>query len=275
MFVFKCIYLFWLALAAYILSSISPIMPSLCANMQVMKNGLVIQSGIYHELLASCSDFSDLVAAHQSSMEMTGEEGCQVQNTESSQPAKSGDENCETAIAPSKDSGSSKLIQEEEKETGRVSWRVYKLYMTQAWGWWGVLTFLTVSLLSEGFTMASNYWLSYETSGGPVFDTSVFLTVYVLIVAATILFQMISTLVVTFSGLKSSQAFFTKMFDSILRAPMSFFDTTPSGRILSRVCILCLISHRFTLLCPMDLIICPSNGVNLLPFSGISGPTKN
>jgi hypothetical protein len=36
----------------------------------------------------------------------------------------------------SKEAGSSKLIQEEEKESGRVSWRVYKLYVTEAWGWW-------------------------------------------------------------------------------------------------------------------------------------------
>ncbi|TVU07241.1 hypothetical protein EJB05_47288, partial [Eragrostis curvula] len=201
----------------------------------VMNDGLVIQSGFYNELLASCPDFSDLVAAHHSSMEMTGEEGCHVQNTLSSQPTKSGNENGETtAIAPSNEAGSSKLIQEEEKESGRVSWRVYKLYMTEAWGWWGVLAFLAVSLLSEGSSMASNYWLSYETSGGAIFDTSIFLNVYVLIVAATILFEMISTLVVTFSGLKSAQAFFNKMFDSLLRAPMSFFDTTPSGRILSR-----------------------------------------
>ncbi|KAL6841170.1 hypothetical protein ACP4OV_029139 [Aristida adscensionis] len=201
----------------------------------VMKDGLVIQSGIYHELLASCSDFSALVDAHHSSMEMTGEQGYHVQNTGNSQATKSTNENGKaTAIAPSKEAGSSKLIQDEEKETGRVSWRVYKLYMTQAWGWWGILLFLAVTLLSEGSSMASNYWLSYETSGGPVFDTSIFLGVYVSIVAATIVFEMISTLVVTFSGLQSAQAFFNKMFDSILRAPMSFFDTTPSGRILSR-----------------------------------------
>ena len=46
--------------------------------MQVMKDGLVIQSGIYRELLASCSDFSDLVAAHHSSMETTGGQGYHV-----------------------------------------------------------------------------------------------------------------------------------------------------------------------------------------------------
>ncbi|CAL5035561.1 unnamed protein product [Urochloa decumbens] len=212
----------------------------------VMKDGLLIQSGIYRELLASCSDFSDLVAAHHSSMETTGEQGFHVQNTESSQAStgsvdvpsvnsKSNDENGETVgTAINKEAGSSKLIQEEEKESGRVSWRVYKLYMTQAWGWWGVVVILVVTLLSEGSSMASNYWLSYETSGGPVFDTSIFLGVYASIVATTIILEMITTIIVTFLGLQSAQAFFNKMFDSILRAPMSFFDTTPSGRILSR-----------------------------------------
>jgi len=216
--------------------------------MQVMNDGLVIQSGIYRELLASCSEFSDLVAAHRSSMETAGAQGFHVQNTESSQAStgsvdapslasKSNDENGESVgTATNKEAGSSKLIQEEEKESGRVSWRVYKLYMTEAWGWWGVVVILAVSLLSEGSSMASNYWLSYETSGGPVFDTSIFLGVYVSIVATTIILEMIATLIVTFLGLQSAQAFFNKMFDSILRAPMSFFDTTPSGRILSRVC---------------------------------------
>jgi len=224
--------------------------------MQVMKDGLVIQSGIYRELLASCSDFSDLVAAHHSSMETTGEQGFHVQNTESSDAStgsldvpsvnsKSNNENGETVdTAINKEAGSSKLIQEEEKESDRVSWRVYKLYMTQAWGWWGVVVILVVTLLSEGSSMASNYWLSYETSGGPVFNTSVFLGVYVSIVATTIILEMITTIIVTFLGLQSAQAFFNKMFDSILRAPMSFFDTTPSGRILSRVCVVYPTKHR-------------------------------
>ncbi|CAL5028657.1 unnamed protein product [Urochloa decumbens] len=201
----------------------------------VMKDGLVIQSGIYHELLASCSEFSVLVASHHSSMEMADKQGYLVQDTKTSLDTKPRNENGEmTAVAQSKETNSSKLIQEEERESGRVSWRVYKLYMTEAWGWRGVLVFLSVSLLSEGFSMASNYWLSYETSGVSIFNPSLFLGVYVSIVAATIVFGMISSLVVTFSGLHSAQAFFTKMFNSVLRAPMSFFDTTPSGRILSR-----------------------------------------
>ncbi|VAH25240.1 unnamed protein product [Triticum turgidum subsp. durum] len=205
----------------------------------VTKNGAIIQSGIYGDLLDSCSDFLALVAAHHSSMEGSGVQGHTVQNTENSpatgnsKPIKENSNT--TAIAPSNEAGSSKLIEEEEKESGQVSWHVYKLYITQAWGWWGVLLILAISVLTEGSRMASNYWLSYETSGGTIFDISMFLGVYASIVSASVVFQFISLLFIAFLGLKSAQAFFGKMFNSILRAPMSFFDTTPSGRILSRV----------------------------------------
>ncbi|KAF7006151.1 hypothetical protein CFC21_021216 [Triticum aestivum] len=212
----------------------------------VMKNGGIIQSGNYGHLLDSCPEFLALVAAHHSSMEASGVQGHNVQNTENCRAAtvsqetpsvnsNSSSENSDAnAVAPSKEAGSSKLIQEEEKESGRVSWHVYKLYVTQAWGWWGVLLILALSVLSEGSTMASNYWMSYETSGGTIFDISKFLGVYVSIVVVSIVFEFIAVLFQAFLGLKSAQAFFSKMLDSILRAPMSFFDTTPSGRILSR-----------------------------------------
>uniref|UniRef100_A0A0D9W2Q4 ABC transporter C family member 13 n=1 Tax=Leersia perrieri TaxID=77586 RepID=A0A0D9W2Q4_9ORYZ len=212
----------------------------------VMKDGAIVQSGSYSQLLISSSDFSALVSAHHSSMEVPGaaEQASHDQTSGYSQAttvsaktpvkSKSSKENVGTSVAPSKEAGSSKLIQDEEKESGRVSWQVYKLYITEAWGWWGVLVILAVSVLSEGSSMASNYWLSYETSGGTIFDTSIFLGVYVSIVAASIVCDAISTLFVTFLGFKSAQVFFNKMFNSILRAPMSFFDTTPSGRILSR-----------------------------------------
>nr|POF24399.1 abc transporter c family member 14 [Quercus suber] len=39
---------------------------------------------------------------------------------------------------------------------------------------------------------------------------------------------------VTIVGLKTAQIFFSQILHCILHAPMSFFDTTPSGRILSR-----------------------------------------
>jgi ABC-type multidrug transport system fused ATPase/permease subunit len=138
-------------------------------------------------------------------------------------------------VAPEIEAATSKIIQEEERESGQVSWRVYKLYMTQAWGWWGIVGILGLSLVWQASDMASDYWLSYETSGSIPFNPSLFIGVYFAIAGVSMVLQVIKTLLETVLGLQTAKIFFNKMFDSILHAPMSFFDTTPSGRILSRV----------------------------------------
>ncbi|KAI7992748.1 ABC transporter C family member 4 [Camellia lanceoleosa] len=121
-------------------------------------------------------------------------------------------------------------------ETGKVSLNVYKQYCTEAFGWWGVVTVLLVSLLWQCSLMASDYWLAYETSEDRAmsFNPSQFISVYAIIAAVSIVLIMIRAFFVTLLGLKTAQIFFSQILYSILHAPMSFFDTTPSGRILSR-----------------------------------------
>ncbi|KAL6650385.1 hypothetical protein ACP70R_009310 [Stipagrostis hirtigluma subsp. patula] len=212
-------------------------------NIFVMRDGTIAQAGKYDELLEAGSDFAALVAAHDSSMELM-EKSQQVEKTEHSQPAsvvkipslrsRSIGKGDKVVVAPDIEAATSKIIQEEERESGQVSWRVYKLYMTEAWGWWGVVGMLAFALVWQGSDMASDYWLSYETSGSTQFNPSLFIGVYVAIAAISMILQVIKTLLETVLGLQTAQIFFKKMFDSILHAPMSFFDTTPSGRILSR-----------------------------------------
>ncbi|KAG8083509.1 hypothetical protein GUJ93_ZPchr0015g7009 [Zizania palustris] len=206
-----------------------------------MKDGMIVQSGKYDELLEVGSVFLALVAAHDSSMELV-EQSQQIGKIEHSQPStripslrsRSIGKGEKVLVAPDIEAATSKIIQEEERESGQVSWHVYKLYMTEAWGWWGVLGMLAFALVWQVSDMASDYWLSYETSGRIPFNPSLFIGVYVSIASVSMILQVIKTLLETILGLKTAQIFFKKMFDSILHAPMSFFDTTPSGRILSR-----------------------------------------
>ncbi|SPT16941.1 unnamed protein product [Triticum aestivum] len=211
-------------------------------NIFVMKDGIIAQSGKFDELLEAGSGFSALVAAHDSSMELV-EQSRQVEKTEHSQPAvvriqslrsRSIGKGDKVIVAPEIEAATYKIIQEEERESGQVSWRVYKSYMTEAWGWWGVVGIFGLSLVWQASDMASDYWLSYKTSGGTPFNPSLFIGVYVAIAGVSMVLQVIKTFLETVMGLQTAQIFFRKMFDSILHAPMSFFDTTPSGRILSR-----------------------------------------
>ncbi|KAK8630776.1 hypothetical protein V6N13_079552 [Hibiscus sabdariffa] len=211
----------------------------------VMRNGMIVQSGKYNDLLDAGTDFGALVAAHETAMELV-EAGNTVPAENSSKTSKSPqgvsnirDANSENTSQerPKSDKGNSKLIKDEERETGEVSLQVYKMYCTEAFGWWGVAAVLLISLSWQASLMAGDYWLSYETSAEHAvsFNPSVFISVYAIIAAVSIMLLVMRSFFITLMGLKTSQILFIQILQSILHAPMSFFDTTPSGRILSRV----------------------------------------
>ncbi|KAL4588260.1 hypothetical protein LXL04_001143 [Taraxacum kok-saghyz] len=206
----------------------------------VMRDGMIVESGKYDQLLESGLDFKALVSAHETSMQL-------VETTPSPSPRhvqKSPSHNNpmeeeEKALERSNSSsikGTSKLIEEEERETGRINLSVYKVYLTDVFGWWGVIIVLFFSFTWQGAQMASDYWLSYETSDkhATSFNPSLFIEVYVVIAFLSLFLVIGRVISSTILGLQTSQSFFKQMLHNIIHAPMSFFDTTPSGRILSR-----------------------------------------
>ncbi|KAJ7955107.1 ABC transporter [Quillaja saponaria] len=207
----------------------------------VMRDGMIVQSGKYEKLAESGLDFSALVAAHESSMELVDTSDMSGDSPNLSPEMtvdSSGQGDCDDqkkSLARSKSGkGTSKLIEDEERETGHVSMDVYKQYWTEAYGWWGVAVVILMSLLYVLSMMSSDYWLSYQTSAEGVFNPNLLISVYWIIAAVSGAVVMLRSILVAFLGLKTGQSFFNGMLHSILHAPMSFFDTTPSGRILSR-----------------------------------------
>ncbi|KAI4966662.1 hypothetical protein ZWY2020_037667 [Hordeum vulgare] len=211
----------------------------------VMKEGTIVQSGKYDELIQRGSDFAALVAAHDSSMELV-ESAAPVSdekgetpavsrqpsgNGSGRRPSSSGEANGVVA-----EKASARLIKEEERASGHVSLAVYKQYMTEAFGWWGVALVVAVSVAWQGSVLASDYWLAYETDAGNAasFRPTLFIEVYAIIAAASVVLVSGRSFLVAFIGLQTANSFFKQILNSILHAPMSFFDTTPSGRILSR-----------------------------------------
>ncbi|KAJ0229417.1 ABC transporter type 1 [Hirschfeldia incana] len=217
----------------------------------VMREGKIVESGRYDELVSSGLDFGELVAAHETSMELVeaGAESSSIIKSQTSPRVSSpktsmesphlsdlNEEHIKSFLGSHALEDGSKLIKEEERETGQVSLRVYKQYCTEAFGWWGIVFVVFFSLAWQGSVMASDYWLAYETSADNAisFDASVFIRVYVIIALVSIVLVSLRSYYITHLGLKTAQIFFRQILNSILHAPMSFFDTTPSGRILSR-----------------------------------------
>ncbi|XP_044000528.1 ATP-binding cassette sub-family C member 12 isoform X1 [Gambusia affinis] len=150
--------------------------------------------------------------------------------------------------------GEDQLVSQESSTEGSVSWRVYHQYCQAVGGYF--VTFLTVFIivLMIGSTAFSNWWLSYwlgqgdgsnstSNSGnvtskpGDVSKNSrlqFYQMIYGLMILVTLVLAVIKCFFYTHVTLRAACKLHDRMFRKVLASPMSFFDTTPTGRILNR-----------------------------------------
>ncbi len=129
------------------------------------------------------------------------------------------------------------LIAEEEMQVGSVKYDVYKHYVKSVGVKWMVLMLLA-NVVFQSFTIGSNMWLTiWSTDTKAATDTDLrdtYLGVYgafgLLIGVSGFLLDLAPRLGGLVAGVRLHQT----LLHGILRAPLSFFETTPTGRILSR-----------------------------------------
>ena len=133
-----------------------------------------------------------------------------------------------------------RLVELEQEEVGGVSFGVYLEYF-KAMGTWSVLLLLLFSIIANGLNIWSSLWLSIWTDDAldPVKlnDTSlryVRIGVYGALGLGEALSTLVYGLLIFLGTLSASSILHNSMMERVMRAPMSFFDTTPTGRILNR-----------------------------------------
>lgn len=133
-----------------------------------------------------------------------------------------------------------KLTEEESAQVGSVKWWVYLAYI-KAMGKW--LTALTVVsyVFSHTFNIMGSYWLSLWSNDAldPVLATDPVqrnfrLGMYAMYGTVETLFILVGSISLNLAALRGSKILHAGMLERVLRSPMSFFDTTPMGRILNR-----------------------------------------
>ncbi|CAM6102471.1 unnamed protein product [Calypogeia fissa] len=125
-----------------------------------------------------------------------------------------------------------KLIQEEIRAVGRVNRKVVIGYLTKVakGSLWTVI--FASQIGTTVILLLSDLWLAAGTSTQK--QSMRFMYIYCTYLAAGSLSVFLRTTLIAYTGVATAQAFFTGMLNSIIRAPMSFMDSTPVGRILSR-----------------------------------------
>ncbi|KAH7690921.1 Xenobiotic-transporting ATPase protein [Dioscorea alata] len=233
----------------------------------VLKEGRIIQQGKYDDLLLAGTDFSVLVSAHHEAIESmdiaesSAEDSSGIidihasgsisrrltsspsnadgMNSESLENTASSDIKAIKEKKKSKHTRKKQLVQEEERERGRVSFKVYLSYMAAAYKGTLIPLIILAQTIFQVLQIAGNWWMAWanpQTEGDkPKTSSMVLLLVYMILAFGSSFFVFVRAVLVATFGLAAAQKLFVKMLRTVFRAPMSFFDSTPAGRILNRV----------------------------------------
>ncbi|GLT83654.1 hypothetical protein SLE2022_019310 [Rubroshorea leprosula] len=216
----------------------------------VMKDGEITQAGKYNDILSSGTDFMELVGAHKKALSALdsveagslsagvslNEEGGVSSTIRNMQKEENNDvQNGKTAdiVGPKE-----QLVQEEEREKGRVGFSIYWKYITTAYGGALVPFILLAQTFFQVLQIGSNYWMAWATPVSedvmPLVEASTLIMVYVALAILSSFCVFARAMLLNTAGYKTATLLFNKMHHCIFRALMSFFDATPSGHILNR-----------------------------------------
>ncbi|SCU77718.1 LAFA_0A03048g1_1 [Lachancea sp. 'fantastica'] len=127
---------------------------------------------------------------------------------------------------------------EEKKEQGRVKTEVYMAYL-KACGIPGAIVFCVFLCGSRALVTGESFWLKHwseenEKNGGNV-RIGFYVGIYVLISMGSAFFNNVKNIfLLLVCSMRASRILHDDMANAVLRSPMSFFETTPVGRIINR-----------------------------------------
>ncbi|XP_066908740.1 multidrug resistance-associated protein 1 isoform X2 [Halyomorpha halys] len=137
--------------------------------------------------------------------------------------------------------GCKKLIEEEKAEVGRIQWRVYTNYF-KAIGTLLWTTSISLIVVNQALGIGSNLLLSkWSDDKDTVINgtqnierRNMYLQLYGLLGIGQTVANFISSLTWYIGAVNAGSLLHSMLLMNIMHSPMSFFDTTPQGRILNR-----------------------------------------
>ncbi|XP_062382172.1 ATP-binding cassette sub-family C member 12-like isoform X1 [Sardina pilchardus] len=232
-----------------------------CDDVLLLEDGEIKEAGTHTSLMRAQGRYAQLINNFQ--LEQTNEKNVELQ-TEQDKNTSNGEinpafdmsdevnEGEDAGHTPDKTDSEHQLVKQEVTQKGSVTWRIYHQYCKAAGGYILLSFIMLIFVLLVGTTAFSNWWLSYwieqgsgnwtnstlqGASAGDVSlnpDLHFYQMVYGLTAVAMVIFSLIKGYCFTKVTLGASSKLHDTMFHKILFSPMSFFDTTPTGRMVNR-----------------------------------------
>ncbi|XP_077481392.1 ATP-binding cassette sub-family C member 12-like isoform X1 [Stigmatopora argus] len=245
-----------------------------CDNILLLENGQVLESGNHRALIGADGRYAQLIKgykAEQAKLEKKEEVAPSEKEMEAERRERASRRVINPAYEVTDDEevgggtsgqqisenitevkGGEQLVSEETYTESAVSWRTYAQYCKAAGGYFITFLLLLNMLLMIGSTALSNWWLSYwlgqgsgvrwsngttsdpgDISKNP--DLHFYQLIYGLTVVVMVVLAVVKCFFYTNVTLNAACRFHDALVEKIIASPMSFFDTTPTGRILNRL----------------------------------------
>jgi len=199
---------------------------SRCDRIMWMEDGRITTIDTFDNLMANNPDFVKLIANNaQEEKEEEDEhiDGDEVEEEKKEQKVHNG---AKPAAA---------LMQTEERAGGNVSLAVYMAYLRASGSVLVLPLVIGLLILSQGANICTSLWLSWWTERKFAgFTDGAYIGVYAALGVSQAIFMFTFSAALTVSGTHASKIMLHRAITRVLRAPMSFFDTTPLGRITNR-----------------------------------------
>lgn len=129
-------------------------------------------------------------------------------------------------------------LQKEHVEQGKVKWDVYREY-AKSCNPIAVAFFFIFMILASSFSVSSGFWLKHwsekNSEAGSNKNVGFYLGIYFAICISTSMSSVLYTLILMIGcSIQAAKKLHHRMLISVIRSPMSFFETTPLGRIINR-----------------------------------------
>lgn len=192
----------------------------------LMDDGRIIGKGSFNDLLRSSKEFATMMASFQMVV---------PKNLEGlSTSKKLIEDRSENLISTSEYSPPTALIVSEERALGTVSFKVLSDYMYYFGGIPVILFLLFHAGISNCARVFTDQWIVFWASDKYVATAEMYIWLYAGLAVVQMFFTVCYGLVTATFGSKASKQIHNEALKKIYISPVSFFDSTPIGRITSR-----------------------------------------
>ncbi|XP_076642871.1 ATP-binding cassette sub-family C member 5-like isoform X2 [Halictus rubicundus] len=232
-----------------------------CDQIFLLSNGRIIEQGSHDELMQLNKEYTAMVHSSLLKTEDNPKEqnasGVQLESKNSGDDlktqtvrSKSVDERANGETSSRMHGGGATLTTEEKVETGTVKLHTYHMYIKSAGGYVVALLVFCTLFLNVGSSAFSSWWLAtWIKAGGRNItdpqtnetivsqnlndnpDFAYYRSVYGACIGAILITSLIRGLIITHTTISASTTLHNKVFKKMIESTLTFFETTPIGRI--------------------------------------------